>query len=252
MADDLATHDTFARDGGWMSDGQERSYDHYVGWALHLYPTLWARMGGAADLAAPRAEHDRAMLDQFLTDAVTLVGADGSPLLQGRSLIYRFAAAAPFWVGAMAGVPSVTAGRLRRAATRIVGHFDDHGAPDDRGILTLGWHDAWPRLAQSYSGPGSPYWASKGMLGIALPIDHPVWAVADEPLPIEAASTFAWLCSGNRTQRSGDDGSVPSAMPSAYHCASRAASVPCGSPAMRKPASRKVRANPSRPSTARP
>ena len=37
-----------------MSDGFERSYDHYVGWALHLYPVLWARMQGAADLAAGR------------------------------------------------------------------------------------------------------------------------------------------------------------------------------------------------------
>lgn len=204
MADDLATHDTFARGDGWLSDGPQRSYDHYVGWALHLYPTLWARMGGAADLAAARGERDRAMLDRFLIDALSLVGGDGSPLVQGRSLIYRFAAAAPFWVGALAGVPSVSAGRLRRAATRIIGHFADHGAPDDRGILTLGWHGAWPRLAQAYSGPGSPYWASKGMLGIALPIDHPVWTVADEPLPIEAGDELravrpaGWLVSGTR------------------------------------------------------
>ncbi len=38
-------------------------------------------------------------LDRFLQDAIALVGADGSPLIQGRSLIYRFAAAAPFWAG---------------------------------------------------------------------------------------------------------------------------------------------------------
>ena len=43
-----------SRADGWMSDGSERSYDHYVGWALHLYPVLWARMQGAADLAAGR------------------------------------------------------------------------------------------------------------------------------------------------------------------------------------------------------
>ena len=99
-----------------MSDGFERSYDHYVGWALHLYPVLWARMQGAAELAAGRTASDVAALDRFLLDAVALVGADGSPLIQGRSLIYRFAAAAPFWIGVIAEVPSLSAGRLRHAA----------------------------------------------------------------------------------------------------------------------------------------
>ncbi|MCG5472973.1 DUF2264 domain-containing protein [Micromonospora sp. LAH09] len=185
MAEDLATHDGFARADGWMSDGPERAYDHYVGWALHVYPTLWARMAGAEDLAAGRRDRDLAGLDRYLRDAVALVGSDGSPLVQGRSLIYRFAAAAPFWVGAIAGVPSVSLGQLRRAATSIVRHFVDHGAFDDRGLLTMGWHGPWPRLAQAYSGPGSPYWASKGLLGIALPADHPVWRVPEEPLPVE-------------------------------------------------------------------
>ncbi|MEN3612472.1 DUF2264 domain-containing protein [Plantactinospora sp. ZYX-F-223] len=204
MAEDLATHDGFARADGWMSDGPERAYDHYVGWALHLYPTLWARMAGAADLAAERRERDVAGLDRFLRDAVALVGADGSPLIQGRSLIYRFAAAAPFWVGTIARVPSVSLGQLRRAATGIVRHFVDRGAPDERGLLTLGWHGPWPRLAQAYSGPGSPYWASKGLLGIALPADHPVWTEPERPLPVEehdavrAIRAPGWLVSATR------------------------------------------------------
>jgi hypothetical protein len=204
MAEDLATHDGFARADGWMSDGPERAYDHYVGWALHVYPTLWARMTGAAELAAERRERDLAGLDRFLCDAVALVGADGSPLIQGRSLIYRFAAAAPFWAGAIAGVPSISLGQLRRAATRIVRHFVTRGGLDDRGLLTAGWHGPWPRLAQAYSGPGSPYWASKGLLGIALPADHPVWTTPEEPLPVEerdavrAIRAAGWLVSGTR------------------------------------------------------
>jgi hypothetical protein len=223
MLEDLATHDTFEREDGWMSDGAERSYDHYAGWALHLYPTLWARMAGTEDLAAPRRERDLALLDRFLTDAVALVGADGSPLIQGRSLAYRFAAAAPFWVGAMAGVSSTPAGVLRRAASGIVGHFADHGAPDDDGLLTLGWHHAWPRLAQSYSGPGSPYWASKGFLGLVLPADHPAWTAPEEPLPVERGDVLrtvrapGWVISGTRADgvvrvvNHGTDHALPSA-----------------------------------------
>ena len=204
MAEDLATHDSFLRADGWMSDGPTRAYDHYNGWALHLYPILWARMAGAGDLAAQRSGRDLAALDRFLRDAVTLVGADGSPLIQGRSLTYRFAAAAPFWVGALAQVPSLAPGLLREAATRTVWHFVDRGVPDEHGLLPLGWHGPWPRLAQDYSGPSSPYWASKGLLGIALPADHPVWTSPAQPLPVDSGDTLraarapGWLIASTR------------------------------------------------------
>ena len=204
IADDLARHDSFARADGWMSDGDERSFDHYVGWALHLYPVLWSRMQGAEELANGRTAADIVALDRYLLDAIALIGADGSPLLQGRSLIYRFAAAAPFWVGVLAEVPALSAGALRHAANRIVAHFDDHAVPDAAGLLTLGWHGEWRALAQSYSGPGSPYWAVKGLIGVLLPADHPVWAAPARPLPVETGDTLrtvraaGWIVSGTR------------------------------------------------------
>ncbi|GAA0487932.1 DUF2264 domain-containing protein [Microbacterium aurantiacum] len=204
IAADLALHDSLVREDGWISDGIERSYDHYVGWALHVYPMLWSRMQGAMDLAAPRHDADVARLDRFLQDAVHLVGGDGSPLIQGRSLIYRFAAAAPFWAGVLAEVPSVPLGRLRGAATAVVSHFVEHGVPNAEGVLDLGWHGPWRALAQSYSGPGSPYWAVKGLLGILLPGDHPVWAAPVEPLPIAQADELravraaGWIVSATR------------------------------------------------------
>ena len=204
IAADLARHDTFVREGGWLSDGDERSYDHYVGWALHVYPILWARMSGAQELSGGRTVADVARLDRFLVDALVLVGGDGSPLVQGRSLIYRFAAAAAYWAGVVAEVPSHSPGRLRNAAEAIVGHFADHSAPDADGILTMGWHHEWRPLAQSYSGPGSPYWAVKGFLGISLPADHPVWAAPAEPLPVVEADQLiaiaspGWVVSGTR------------------------------------------------------
>lgn len=202
IAADLVRHDSFARGGGWSSDGDERAFDHYVGWALHVYPVLWARMQGASDLADGRTASDVAALDRYLLDAVALVGADGAPLFQGRSLVYRFAAAAPFWAGVLAGVSSTDAGTLRRAASAVVEYFGAHGVPEDDGLLTLGWHGAWPVLAQSYSGPASPYWAAKGLLGIALPADHPVWKAAAQPLPIERGDDMrvidaaGWVVSG--------------------------------------------------------
>lgn len=209
VAEDLATHDGFDRGDGWLADGQERAFDHYGGFALHLFPVLWSRMSGAADLADGRQARDRAGLGRYLKDAVHLVGADGSPLVQGRSLTYRFATAAPFWAGLVAGVDDVPAGVLRRAASGVLAHFVDNGAIDERGLLGLGWHRSWPQIAQSYSGPGSPYWASKGMLGLSLPAEHPAWTAVELPLPVETGDQLrlvrpaGWLVSGTR-----DDGLV--------------------------------------------
>ncbi|WP_127573656.1 DUF2264 domain-containing protein [Georgenia faecalis] len=202
---DLALLDSFVRADGWISDGPLRAYDHYAGWALHLYPALWARMWGAQDLAAGRVERDRERLDRYLLDAVRLVGADGAPLLQGRSLVYRFATAAPFWAGAMSRVPSLSPGLLRRAASGVLAHFVPHVDRDGTALLTLGWHGPWPAMAQHYSGPSSPYWAAKGMLGLALPATDPVWTSTEEPLPHEradqlfTASAPGWLISATRT-----------------------------------------------------
>ncbi|MGW3345567.1 DUF2264 domain-containing protein [Nonomuraea rubra] len=193
----LALAESFEREGGWYADGAERAYDHYAGWALHFYPVLWREMAGL-----PPDPRHLARLERFLDDAVHLVGADGSPLVQGRSLAYRFAAAAPFWVGARAGAGSP--GLLRRAASGIVRHFAERGAPDEDGVLSLGWHGPYRAIAQDYSGPGSPYWAAKGLFGLALPADHPVWTAVEEPLPVERGDFTrvvrapGWLVSGTR------------------------------------------------------
>jgi len=200
----LTRTDGFARQDGWYADGDQRAYDHYAGWALQFYPVLWTEMAAGDPAADTRRPLYLQRLERYLRDAVHLVGADGSPLIQGRSLTYRFAAATPLWTGARAGLATPAPGLLRRAASGIARHFTEHGAPDDSGVLTLGWHHAWRPIAQSYSGTGSPYWAAKGLFGLSLPADHPVWTAVEEPLPVETGDfrlTVAapgWLVSGTR------------------------------------------------------
>jgi hypothetical protein len=200
----IAVHESLYRDHGWYADGPERAFDHYNGWALHVYPLLWASMDGT--LCEPRLEAAwRDRLSAYLDTAVHLIGGNGSPLVQGRSLTYRFAAAAPIWIGAITGATDLPLGLLRRAASGMLGHFLDHGVPDERGLLNLGWYGEWPAIAQSYSGPGSPYWAVKGMLGLMLPPDHPVWVEAEQPLPVESGDFTlelpepGWLVSGTQS-----------------------------------------------------
>ncbi|APU16857.1 MULTISPECIES: DUF2264 domain-containing protein [Actinoalloteichus] len=204
---DLAVHAALRRPGGWLSDGaDERAYDHYTGWALHVYPLLWTEwFDVTGSLCPPELRAQWAEdLSRYLADALVLTGSDGSPLMQGRSLIYRFAAAAPLWTGAITGVGGLPPGQVRRAASGIIAHFLDRGARDDDGLLTLGWHGPWPAMRQDYSGPASPYWAAKGMLGLALPADHPVWTNREVGLPVETEDVSrviaapGWLVSARR------------------------------------------------------
>lgn len=168
---------------GWYRDGDGDNFDHYIGWAMHLYPGLWARMAGSE--GAGRLAVYRERLGTFLDDAAHLVGADGAPMHQGRSLCYRMAAAAPFWMGALLDAGTLPPGQIRRTCSGILRHFVEHGVPDERGLLTLGWHHPFLPATQSYSGPGSPYWASKGFIGLLLPPEHPVWTEQEAPMPVE-------------------------------------------------------------------
>ncbi|MFF2040832.1 DUF2264 domain-containing protein [Kitasatospora sp. NPDC058170] len=173
--------DRFYLGDGWYTDGRPRAFDHYNGWALHLYPVLHAHL---ADDRALLAEYgDR--LAAHLTGYVHTFGADGAPVHQGRSLTYRFAATAPLWAGALAGRTPLGPGATRRLASGALRHFLDRGAVDGRGLLTLGWHGPELRLVQPYTGPASPYWAGSGFLGLLLPPGHPVWTEPEQPAPCE-------------------------------------------------------------------
>ncbi|GHJ41083.1 DUF2264 domain-containing protein [Streptomyces sp. TS71-3] len=199
--------DTWYTGDGWYSDGltggAHRNHDHYNGWAMHFYPLWFCRILGDA---APDGLLDRyrARLRRFLDDARHLVGGNGSPLLQGRSLTYRFAALAPVWTGALFDATPLPPGQTRRLAGLMLGHFTGHGATDENGLLTLGWHRPFRPILQVYSGPASPYWASKGFAGLLLPPGHPVWTATEEPLPVERAdfdrtlTAPGWLVSGTR------------------------------------------------------
>lgn len=172
---------------GWYTDGDGQNFDYYAGWAMHLYPGLWARMAAATPGAvyADRLAVYRERLRLFLADAVHLIGADGAPVHQGRSLTYRMAAAAPYWTGALLDATPLSPGTTRRLCSGIARHFTEHGVPDRDGLLTLGWYDTFLPATQTYSGPGSPYWASKGFIGLLLPPDHPVWTAREQPVPLD-------------------------------------------------------------------
>jgi hypothetical protein len=197
--------DGWYRGDGWYTDGGDATstkFDHYTGWAFHFYGSLWSVLAGdRTDPARARVHRRRAA--GHVRELVHLVGADGGPLHQGRSLTYRMAAAAPLWATEVAGAGGIAPGLTRRAASGILRHFADRGLLDG-DVLPLGWYDEHLPSVQAYSGPASPYWASKAFCGLLLPPDHPAWTATEEPLPVErgdftrALRAPGWLAQGTR------------------------------------------------------
>ncbi|OFI36969.1 hypothetical protein BIU82_11155 [Arthrobacter sp. SW1] len=189
--------------GGWYRDGDNDGtgdfYDYYCGWALHLYPVLWAGFAaGRHPSAQALGERYAGRLAEFLPDHALFFagggpGGCGSPVFQGRSLIYRYAAVAPLFLGYLAGDASaaqgrspLTPGQTRRIASGAAKFFLEGGAYPD-GLPALGWLEAFGPMVQDYSGPASPFWTSKAFVGLLLPATHPVWTAVEEPSPVETA-----------------------------------------------------------------
>lgn len=210
----IATMDSWYIGDGWYTDGREgrgtgRNFDWYAGWAMNFYPLWYCRMSG--EHAGPElwARH-RERLRAYLDGVQHLYAPDGAPLHQGRSLTYRHAALAPVWAGAIFDASPLPPGRARRLASGVLRHFAERGGaplPDgsapDR-LEQIGWYGALEPIRQPYSGPGSPYWSSKGFAGLVLPAEHPVWTDVELPLEIEerdVARTLTapgWIVSATR------------------------------------------------------
>lgn len=179
----LGLLESWYRGDGWYADGDGRAFDHYNGWALHLYPVLDAHLSGDADALAHHGGRLRAHLDGFSL----MFGADGALLHYGRSLTYRFAASAAVSLGAVTGHTPLTPGASRRIVSGSLRHFLDRGALTPDGLLSLGWYGPHEASLQEYSGPASPYWASKAFVALLAPADHPLWTDTEEPAPVEEA-----------------------------------------------------------------
>jgi hypothetical protein len=195
--------ETYALGDGWYGDGRTEQRDYYIPWAMHFYGLIYAALAGAEDPA--RAERFRQRAAEFATGFRHWFADDGSAVPFGRSLTYRFAQGS-FW-GALpyADVAAVPYGEVKGLLLRHLRWWrarTDRIAPD--GLLSIGYGYPQPAIAEQYNGPGSPYWALKAFLPLALPAEHPFWTAEEVPLP-ELPVTLAQPHAGAVLMRSGGD-----------------------------------------------
>lgn len=175
----FAMMDAYYLGEGWYSDGPGRPKDYYISMAFHFYGLIYATLSG--DEARAEVLRQRSRL--FAEDFIYMSAADGASVPFGRSLTYRFAMVA-FWSAvAFSGLEVFTPGIVKGIILRHLRWWQQQPITDRDGILTLGF--AYPNLAmcEDYNAPGSPYWALKTYLILALPESHTFWQADEQPLP---------------------------------------------------------------------
>ena len=173
---------------GWYSDGPGRPKDYYISMAFHFYGLIYATLNAEDDPDRAAVLRERARF--FAQDFIYMSAADGASVPFGRSLTYRFAMVA-FWSAvAFSELDILSPGEIKGVILRHLRWWLKQPIFDRDGILTLGF--TYPNLAmcEDYNSPGSPYWALKVFLILALPAEHPFWQAEERALP-PLASTRA-------------------------------------------------------------
>ncbi len=181
MESALALIDTMYNGDGWYIDGTDGTVDYYNPFALHYYGLLYSVFNGEND--PERAELFKSRAERFAQDFIYWFADNGAALPIGRSLTYRFAQSA-FWSACIfAGVKPFSVGVMKGIISRNLEYWNSLPIYDNDDLLTIGY--AYPNImmAEHYNAPGSPYWAMKTFLVLALSDEHEFWSAENEPLP---------------------------------------------------------------------
>jgi hypothetical protein len=193
--------DGFYLGDGWYRDGNIRRIDHYIPFAMHFYGLIYAKLA-RGDEARVAAYKERAAL--FARDIRHWFDEDGGTLAFGRSLTYRFACGGFWGALAFADVEALPWGEIKGQFMRHLRWWADKPIANRDGVLSVGY--GYPNLfmSESYNSAGSPYWALKAFLPLALPEDHPFWsaeetaAVTDQaPVPLKHPGMVMMHTPGN-------------------------------------------------------
>lgn len=171
---------------GWYADGVNAHSDYYVPFAVYFYLLVYAKEAENDDPERSKLIKKRAKM--FAEDFIRFFGEDGSAVAYGRSMTYRFAQAA-FWSAyAYAEVDGFNPGEVKGLVLRNLRSWFKLPIWNNDGTLSIGY--GYPNLimTEGYNAPGSPYWALKTMLVLALGEKSEFWTSEELPLPLQDGS----------------------------------------------------------------
>lgn len=166
---------------GWYADGKNAHCDYYVPFAIYFYSLIYAKEMENEDAELSALIKSRAK--RFAEHFIYFFSPDGSAVPFGRSMTYRFAQCA-FWSAyAYAEVGGFEPGVVKGIILRNLRCWFSRPIFSTDGILTIGHGYPSLLMTEGYNAPGSPYWALKAFLVLALPENHPFWTSPELPLP---------------------------------------------------------------------
>lgn len=180
LEDDFGVIEECYAGDGWYFDGNPGQMDYYIPFAIQFYGLIYAGLMKKKDPERTQRFEARAAL--FAKDFLCWFANDGSEIPFGRSLTYRFAHGAFFSALAFDGNEAIPWGEVKSTVMGNLRFWLSKPIFDAKGILTIGY--GYPNLIMSerYNASGSPYWALKTFLLLALDEEHPFWK-AEEKVP---------------------------------------------------------------------
>ncbi|MEL4870134.1 DUF2264 domain-containing protein [Pantoea agglomerans] len=181
LEDHFAAMEHYYLGDGWYADGPGRPRDYYISMGFHFYGLIYARLMVDVDPKRCATLRHRAAL--FSSDFIHFFAEDGAAIPFGRSLTYRFAEAAFWSAAAFAGLEVFSPGVIKGIVLRHLRWWLKQPMFDRDGVLSVGYSYPNLAMAEDYNAPGSPYWALKTLLVLALDEGDAFWQAAELPLP---------------------------------------------------------------------
>lgn len=183
MKKGLEEINSFYLGNGWYSDGYRDQIDYYVPFAIHFYSLIYVKVMGDEDCVYTPLFKSRAI--EFAQSFKGFFDESGAAVPFGRSMIYRFAQSAFWGALAFAEIEALPWGELKHLCLQNLRYWFKQDIFSASGKLTVGYHYRNLIMGEGYNAYGSPYWALKSFICLALPDDHPFWlaeeVVVDTP-----------------------------------------------------------------------
>lgn len=181
VADCLDCIESYYIGNGWYSDGKTMQRDYYIPFAIHFYSLIYAKVMENDDKETSDKFKKRA--ETFAKDFIYWFDEMGRGLAFGRSLTYRFAQCC-FWSACVfAGIEPFSMGVMKGIIVRNISYWLSLPIFDNGGVMSVGYGYSNIFMSEGYNGFGSPYWALKSFLILALPEDHAFYKAETLPLP---------------------------------------------------------------------
>lgn len=175
MTKDLAAIEGYYLADGWYFDGYENQIDYYIPFAMQYYPLLFTVL--SPDQTSETIAHYRSRSAIFANSFKDWFVTSGAALPFGRSQTYRFAQSAYFAAAAFAHLDfaGFSLAESKYLLLNNMKNWFQQPIFTEEGFLSIGY--AYPNLvmAEGYNGAGSPYWAFKNFIVLALPESDAFW-----------------------------------------------------------------------------